>query len=148
MACTIDESSLPILTGCPGPTELIVVANAVGGLDANGNFTIGYGRRRWQDLAACAAAAIKYKLLQFTIGQAGSPMNAGDTALTLNFSSLGIIGILQDSVFVTLGGTELPRENTDQLSYDPVYNSGDVTINFFQPVNTGQLYIVHYAYTV
>lgn len=148
MACTIDESALPILIGCPGPNELFVVANAIGGLDASGNFSVGYARRYWKDLAACAVTAIKFMFQQFTIGQSGSPMNAGDTVLTLNYSSLGIVSILQDSVFITLAGPELPRENTDQLSYGVVYNSANVIINFLSPVSNGQLYILHYAYTV
>lgn len=147
MACTLDESALPILPGCPGPNELIVVGNAVGGIDANGNYTTGYGRRPWSSLAACAVAAVKFMFQQFTIGQSGSPMNAGDTVLTLNFSSLGITGILQDSVFITLAGPELPRENTDQLSYGVVYNPTNVVINFLAGVTNGQLYILHYAYT-
>lgn len=147
MACTLDESALPILTGCPGPNELIVVGNAAGGIDANGNYTIGYARRAWSNLSACAVAAIKFMFQQFTIGQPGSPIPAGAISLTLNFSSLAITGILEDSVFITLAGPELPRENTDQLSYGVVYSGTDVVINFLAPVANGQLYILHYAYT-
>jgi hypothetical protein len=147
MACIIDESSLPMLSGCPGANEWIVVGNAVGGLDANGLQTIGYGRRLWKDISACAVQAIKFMFQQFTVGQPGSPMNAGDDVLNLNFSSLGITSIIQDSIFITLAGPELPRENTDQLSYAPLYNSGNVVVNFLSPVQNGQLYILHYAYT-
>ena len=147
MACTLDESALPILTGCPGPNELVVVGNAVGGLDANGNYTVGYGRRTWSSLAACAVAAIKFFFQQFTVGQAGSPIVAGGTSITLNFSSLGINGILQDSVFITFFGPELLRNDSLQFSYTVAYNPTNVVITFNQGVSTNDKYIIHYAYT-
>lgn len=150
MACQIDLASLPLLNGCPADTEWFLVGNAAGGLDANGHFgpgTIGYARRLWADIRKCAVATIEFEVLDFIIGQAGSPMGAGGSALVLNFSILGITGILEDSVWISLGGSEMPREDTTQLSYGVVYDSGDVTINFFQPVEDGQQYILHYAYT-
>lgn len=147
MACTIDESALPILTGCPGPDELIVVGNAVGGLDANGNYTVGYGRRYWSALAACAVAAIKYFFNDFVIGQGGSPMNPGDTVLTLNFSSLNITGIVNDSINISLDGSVLPRNDNTQISYIVQYNSTNVVITFNQAVANTQQYILSYAYT-
>lgn len=150
MPCQIDFASLPLLGGCPGDTEWFVVGNAVGGVDANNNFgsgTIGYARRMWQDMRRCAIQTIKFMPLNFIIGQAGSPMSAGDVALTLTFSTLNIMSILEDSVFITLGGSELPREDTTQLSYGIVFNPLNVIINFLEPVETGQQYFVHYAYT-
>lgn len=147
MACTLDESALPILTGCPGPNELIVVGNAIGGVDANGMFTTGYARRYWKDLAACAVQAIKYFFNDFVIGQGGSPMNAGDTTLTLNFSSLSITGIIADSINVALDGQVLPRNDNTQISYTVAYNSTSVIITFNQGVQNYQQYIVSYAYT-
>lgn len=147
MACTIDESSLPILTGCPGINELIVVENAVGGLDANGMYTTGYARRYWKDLAACAVQAIRYFFDGFVIGQGGSPMNPGDITLTLNFSSLGITGIINDSINISLDGSVLPRNDNTQISYTISYNSTSVIITFNQGVQNNQQYIVSYAYT-
>lgn len=147
MACTIDESSLPILTGCPGDNELIVVENAVGGLDANGMYTVGYARRYWKDLAACAVRAIKYFFNDFVVGNGGSPMNAGDTVLTLNFSSLSITGIIIDSINISLDSGVLPRNDNTQISYLVSYNSTSVVITFNQAVQNGQQYIVSYAYT-
>lgn len=148
MACTLDESALPILGGCPGPNELIVVGNAVGGIDANGNYTVGYGRRTWSSLAACAVQAIKYFFDGFVIGQGGSPMNPGNTVLTLNFSSLGITGIITDSINISLDGSVLPRNDNTQISYSIVYNSTSVVITFNQGVQNNQQYIVSYGYTI
>lgn len=147
MACTLDESALPILSGCPGPNELIVVGNADGGIDANGNYTVGYGRRTWASLAACAVQAIKYFFDGFIIGQGGSPMNVGDTVLTLNFSSLGITGIIDDSINISLDGSVLPRNDNTQISYIVSYNSTSAIITFNQGVQNVQQYIVSYAYT-
>lgn len=54
MACEIEISTgLPILTTCPGANELILFANAVGGLDANSNLTTGYAVRRYSTVLAC-----------------------------------------------------------------------------------------------
>lgn len=147
MACTIDESALPILTGCPGSNELIVVENAIGGLDANGMLTVGYARRYWRDLANCAVAAIQFFFQQFTVGQGGSPIAPGGTTITLTFSSLGISSVLQDSIFITFTGPELPRNDDTQVSYTVEYNSTNVIITFNQAVQAGQTYILHYAYT-
>lgn len=139
--CDIEIAGLPILTGCPGDNEYFIVTNAIGG-EGLGL----YGRRKWSDVKSCLLDSIQFKFLQFTIGQPGSPMNAGDISLTLDFLTLGITKILQDSLFITLGGPELPRESTDQLSYGVVYSSTDVVINLLAPVVDGQLYIIHYAY--
>lgn len=146
MACTIDESSLPILTGCPGPNELIVVANAVGGLDSNGNYTVGYGRRTFGSIAACIVAAIKFMFDDFIVGQAGDLLGIGGTTITLTFSSLGITTILQDSVFITFSGPELPRSDDTQLSYEVEYNSTNVVITFNAPAQAAQQYTLHYSY--
>lgn len=147
MACQTDLAGLPLLSGCPADNEWFLVGNAIGGQDINGQFTIGYARRLWGDLRKCAVASIKFKFTQFTIGQSGSLMNPGDTQLILNFSNLGISGILKDSVFITLDASELARELTDRISYGVVYNSADVTINFDAGVANNQTYILHYAYT-
>jgi hypothetical protein len=147
MACTIDESALPILTGCPGPNELIVVGNAVGGLDANGGYTVGYGRRYWSAIAACSVAAIKFFFNQFIVGQGGSPISPGGSVITLNFSSLGISSILQDSVFITASGPELPRNDNTQVSYTVAYNPTNVVITLNEAVSDGDQFILHYAYT-
>ena len=141
MACTIDESALPILTGCPGPNELIVVGNAVGGLDANGNFTVGYGRRTIGSLISCFLSNLVFVPLQFTIGQPGSPMTAGQTILIITQANL-----IQDSIQVVLGGVVLDRNDSSQISYTLVYGTNNVTITFNSPVQTDQTFVIIYAY--
>jgi hypothetical protein len=141
MACTIDESSLPILTGCPGPNELVVVANAVGGLDQNGNQTIGYGRRTIGSLISCFLSNLAFVPLQFTVGQPGSPMLAGQSVLIINQSNL-----IQDSVQVVLGGVVLDRNDNTQVSYTVLYGSNNVTITFNQDCQNGQVYVITYCY--
>lgn len=144
--CELDFSSLPILTGCPGDSETFLVGNAVGGLDVNGMPTVGYARRMWGDMRKCAAQGLRFIFNQFKIGSGGSPMNDGDDTLIINLAPGSVI--LQQSVFITLGGPELPQEDDTQLSYGVVYNSAtQFTINFLAPVSNNQLYILHYAYS-
>jgi hypothetical protein len=143
MACTIDESALPILAGCPGAGELVVVGNAVGGLDQNGNYSVGYARRTMGSLIACFLSNLVFVPLQFTIGQPGSPMTAGQTILIINQA-----GLIQDSVNVVLGGVVLDRNDNTQISYTPVYGANNVTITFNQAVSNGETYVITYAYAL
>jgi hypothetical protein len=141
--CELDFSALPILTGCPADNETFLVGNAVGGLDVNGMNTVGYARRLWGDLRKCAAAGVKFVFKQFRIGDIGAPILAGATSLVITQA-----GVLQDSVFITLGGPELPRDPiVDQDSYGVVYSGTGFTINFLAPVQNTEVYIIHYAYS-
>lgn len=141
MACTIDESALPILGGCPGAGELVVVGNAVGGLDQNGNYTVGYGRRTIGSLISCFLQNLVFVPLQFTIGQPGSPMTAGQTVLIINQA-----GLIEDSVQVILGGVVLDRNDSSQVSYTLVYGADNVTITFNSAAQTDQTYVITYCY--
>jgi hypothetical protein len=143
MACTIDESALPILGGCPGTNELIVVGNATGGLDANGGYSVGYARRTMGSLITCFLNSLVFIPLQFIIGQPGSPMTAGQTILIITQSN-----IIQDSVNLILGGVVLDRNDSNQISYTVSYNPSEnqMTITLNQPVSTGQVYVLNYAY--
>jgi hypothetical protein len=138
--CQQEMNGLPILTGCPTPTEMLLVM----GSTASGN-KAGYGLRPFTDLKKCILAGLTFVLNQFTIGDVGSPMAPGDSSLIITQDN-----VLQDSVFITLGGPELPRGVTDQLSYGVLYDTpavGQFTINFLAPVQNTQLYILHYAYS-
>jgi hypothetical protein len=141
MACTIDESALPILVGCPGPNELVVVGNAVGGLDQNGGYSVGYARRTIGSLITCFLQNLVFVPLQFTIGQAGSPMTAGQTILIINQ-----VGLIQDSVQVILDGVVLDRNDNTQVSYEISYGSNSATITFNQACQNGQTYVITYCY--
>jgi hypothetical protein len=141
MACTIDVSSLPILNNCPGPNEFVIVGNAVGGLDQNGNRTTGYAVRPMGTLITCFLQNLVFVPLQFTIGQPGSPMTAGQTILIINQA-----GLIQDSVQVVLGGVVLDRNDNTQVSYAISYGANSVTITFNQSVQTDQTYVITYAY--
>lgn len=142
--CPILISDLPVLNGCPGDAEYFLVGNAVGGIDAQGNLTFGYGLRTWVNLKSCLLGSVKQAFFQFRIGDSGSPMNVGDTQLVVSQAN-----VIQDSVWVSLGSGELPREVTDQISYGVLYNNpgaNQFTVNFDQAVSNLQLYIVHYSY--
>lgn len=138
--CQREINGLPVLTGCPDDTELLLVMGA----SAPGNLS-GYGLRPITTIRQCILASLKFVFLQFKIGQPGSPIIAGQTSFDVNQSN-----VLQDSVFFTLA-TELPRDPiTDQLSYGVVYDPANnkFTINLLQAAQTDQLYILHYAYSI
>ena len=142
MACSTEINSLPILTGCPSDTEAVMVMFS----SASGN-NGGYGLRYMGAVRQCWLAQLQFSFTQFKVGSAGSPISAGETALTITLP-LTTNTILQGSVFITLGGTELPQNDTSQICYGIVYNSAtSFTINFDQGVENGQQYILHYTYS-
>ena len=138
ISCGIELASLATLTGCPADDERFLVIGAAGGL---GEF--GYATRTWATIKDCVASAKapKFDLLQLTAEEIG----IGETS----FEVIAEGEVLQDSVWITLDGPELPRELTDRVSYGVVYDPDDntkFTINFIQGVVESQLYIIHYAY--
>lgn len=140
-SCDTELSNLPLLTGCPGANEYVLVGNASGGQGVGL-----YGRRSWSNIISCIIAGIKFMFKDFIVGQSGDLLGIGGTTITLTFSSLGITSILQDSVFITLVGSELPRGDNTQISYSVIYNPTNVVITFNQGGQSGQQYILHYAY--
>lgn len=111
--------------------------------NASGGQGIGlYGRRLWSDIKSCLLGSIHFVFNNFIIGQPGSPMSVGQTTLTINQT-----GIIQDSIFVTLVGSELPRNDNSQISYTVSFNPTNAVITFNQAASNGQQYIVHMAYT-
>jgi hypothetical protein len=75
--------------------------------------------------------------LQFVIGDASSPMTAGQTSLTLNYAN-----VVGSSVSAILDGIELPYNLSDRTSYTVAYTQNSITITFNQAVATGQVYII------
>lgn len=84
------------------------------------------------------AATIVAVFLQFRIGDVGSPMNDGDTLLTLNYAD-----ILTGSLDISLDGVDVPVNDSLQISFVPVYGANSTAITFNVPVSNGQLYQVH-----
>lgn len=136
-ACSGELSTLaPTIGGCPADTELLLFVNVAGQQG-------GYAFRTWGTVKTCLLTGLRVGFLQFTVGQPGSPMNVGDNILIINQNN-----IIQDSASVVLGGSELPRNDINAISYGtPVYSATQLIITFDQQVQNGQQYIVHYAYT-
>jgi hypothetical protein len=133
--CTGEINGQGILVGCPADTELVLVMNST----AAGN-NGGYGLRYIGDLRKCFLSNLKFTFLDFIVGD--TVMSQGQTVLVITQSN-----IIQDSVFITLGGPELPRGDNTQVSYTVDYsNPLQVTITFNQAVQDGQQYIGHFAY--
>lgn len=144
MGCTIDESALPILTGCPGPNELIVVGNAVGGLDQNGGFTTGYARRYYRDMMNCILQGVTFVPVQFIIGTGGSLLPPGGTTFTISQTN-----VIKDSIIFSLDGGLLDRDDSTQISYhlDYATDGSGFTITLNQGANNLQTYLLYYAHS-
>lgn len=134
--CDTELSSLPILSGCPLPGEYFLSGNAVGGQGAGL-----YGRRLWSDVKSCVLSGLNFVFKQFLVGT-DPLLPPGQTTIILS-----VANIIQGSVFITLGGPELPQADNTQISYTVTYSPSQTTIVFNQAANAGQQYVLHYCYT-
>lgn len=75
--------------------------------------------------------------IQFTIGQPGSLMNAGDTALVLGYNQLD-----PNYIFVYKDGNYVIDNQSDRFSYTFVFTGTNVTITFNQAVANGEIYTI------
>lgn len=132
--CSTDYGSLPVLTDCPSDNETILVGGATGGHGSGG-----YARRTWGKMVSCISIGDKWYKLTFKIGDVGCPMTAGDTSLIIT-----IANPIEDSEIVTMDGSLLVPQQYDRVSYTPIFTSTDITINFNQGVENGQLYYIKY----
>lgn len=138
MACTIDFSALPILSGCPGANEWFLVGNAVGGLDANGGFTVGYARRSWSSLIPCVLSGLTFGYAQYAVP---TQIAIGQTVIRVNQTN-----VIQDSVGVILDGGVLDRNDNTQVSYEISYDGTGFTITLNQGAQNLQTYVVTFAH--
>lgn len=136
MGCNVELSDLPLLAGCPGNNEWFIVGNAVGG-SGHGK----YARRRYADLKSCILAGLSFVPLQFEIGQLGSPMIAGETALVITIGNP-----IEDSEIVVLDNNFMEPNLSDQISYTVSYSTTEIIITFNQGVILGQKYFIKYAH--
>lgn len=136
MACQTEINGLPILTGCPADTEVLLVMNAT----AAGN-TGGYGLRYIKDVRQCWLQKLVFGFLQFTVGQGGSPISVGDTVITIDVDLA-----IEDSVNVILEGAVLDRDDDTQVSYTVAYSPTQIVITLNQGASNNQTYIITYTY--
>lgn len=134
--CDIEASSLPILSGCPTNNEYFLVGGAAGGQGVGQ-----YGRRLWSDIRMCALAGLNFVFKQFTVGQSGSLISAGQTTIVISTT-----GIIAQSFLITSAGPELPQDDVSQISYDLTISPSNAVIIFNTPVQDGMQFILHYAH--
>lgn len=134
-ACSTEFSGLPLLAGCPSNSEYFLVGNAIGGLGIGG-----YARRRYADLKSCILSGLSFIPLPFEIGQPGSPMNDGDTALVISVNNP-----FPNSQIVLLDNTPLTPNLSSQISYTVSYSLTEIIITFNQGVQDSQKYFITYA---
>jgi len=79
--------------------------------------------------------------IQMLIGDPSSILIAGDNQIVLFDTNIAV-----DSVWITKDGMEMSRDLTDRKSYHVLYEANSTTVNFNFNVETGDLYILHYAF--
>lgn len=89
--------------------------------------------------ATGVVSTIEAQGVQFTVGDVGAPINAGETTFTLSYES-----VLSSSVEITLDGVVLPIGSTDRVSFSVIYTANNIQITFNQVVSNGQLYSVKF----
>lgn len=77
--------------------------------------------------------------LQFTVGDVGALMTAGDTQLILTYDDP-----LLNSLLVTKDTVPLPVGLSNQQSYTASYTSTNITINFNEAVQDGQVFTIRF----
>lgn len=71
---------------------------------------------------------------QFTVGQAGSPLNQGDTLYVIP-----ITNVIPNSVKIEMPQDNIPMNQTDQFSYQIAYTPEQVTILFMNDAGSGNM---------
>lgn len=90
--------------------------------------------------ATGVASTIIAELVEFTVGDVGAPISAGQTSMTLTYES-----VLSSSVSIALDGVELATgTHSDRIAYNVIYTSNNIQITFNQAVSTGQVYSVRF----
>jgi hypothetical protein len=77
-------------------------------------------------------------LVQFRVGDPGALMVDGKTVLVITTP-----GVVPNSVSIDLDGSELPINESLQVSFTIVYTATNITITFNQAVQNNQLYMIH-----
>lgn len=77
--------------------------------------------------------------IQFTVGDVGALMTAGDTVLVLSYEN-----VLNASVSIDYNSVPLGIGNTTQLSYNVTYTANDITITFNQAVSNLDLIVIKF----
>jgi hypothetical protein len=72
---------------------------------------------------------------EFLVGEPGA-LYAGASTYTITGD-----GIIEDSLSISLDGTDLPQDRTDRISYTVVYNPTNAVVTFNQAMQNDQYYI-------
>jgi len=125
--CSVEINQLPVLTGCPSPSEMILVSGAVGGAGAGM-----YALRSISNILSCISS-ITFPELNTIVGVDGV-LNSGDVTYVIGQEvDNPVQNIIPQSVKVIIEGTPIyPVAVTNQIYITIVYGTNNtVTINFF-----------------
>lgn len=143
--CGVEIANIPEIGGCPANGEYFFMIGVAGGA-----YDQGYALRSVANVRKCFLSSIKFVALQIVVGvtlDGGGNVIMDDTDTQLVISQPNI---LQDSVWITNAGPEMPKDGTgvSVAYFGDVITANDVTINFIQTFGTGTTVIVHYAYSI
>jgi len=88
----------------------------------------------------CVLLGLQWVFTQFTVGQGGALIAQGSTVIVINAPNF-----IADTLQIFLGGVQLPRNDSTQVSYTYTYSGGNITITFNQAAINTQQYIIIYA---
>lgn len=129
MACEGTElSSLPLLFGCPGTNEWILVGNAIGG-SGDGR----YARRKWGDIKNCITGTVRLPYIGVVDrGNPGDPVS--DTGIFQNDSLIGLGSDNNGEIQMVIDETLYSNFGLNaSFTYDPVSGTVDISPNKFTP---------------
>lgn len=137
-SCPVELSKVPVLSTCPPDDAYVLLFNI-----KTDPSTVSF--IPFSILKSCVFTNLKFVLNDFIIGNPGSLMNAGDVSFTITQPN-----VIQNSVFITMGGTELPISDGTQISYETSFalDGSGFTCLFNQGAMDGQQYILHYGYSI
>lgn len=139
----------PPTTGCDKYTPAKCIYYSGASLQCSGvlyNDTIDAAIRKLDNKICSTVESIvpSGRFMQFVIGDAASAIAPGQDSFVFYEPYIS-----KDSVWITKGGSELPRGLDDQSSYNVTYgDDGKITVQFNEPVKTGNVLIIHYLYNV
>lgn len=126
-SCGVDYSTLPILSGCPGDDETLLVGNAEGGVGAGK-----YARRKWSDIKSCiGSSGGGYKVLSDTIASNSTSYQHNDL---IGATEVAFV-ILNKQLFTYEDGDFAFNDNTGTIAFLTIsLFTGDKLISPYKPV--------------
>lgn len=128
--CAIEISGLPVLLGCPGNNELILVTGATGGVGQGQ-----YALRKWSDMVKCISGTILPYVGVVDRGNPNDPVSGTNIFKSTLIAGLGVsnngdIQIVIDKVLLQNFGAY------PDFTYNPAYVDSGITYGQITLINS------------